>query len=292
MDFSPFLWLRVPWNAGCFAFRQWLGWRRGLPELDGQPWRSARSFWPPEKADGLSRRAAELVHVFQMEPFEAFLNGRQWFKNLYLLDLLLQTLGPHLPSVGKSETLHPEPMQVLDIGSGDWEYVFALHRFFRNKNPTTVHLSGVEMDGHGIYPDGYSRADYTAAYIRSLQDKNVDIRYGDMTGMEFPRQDVVTCFFPFILPYQILAWGLPLHLLRPRQLLQRQAECIKPGGIWYLVCHAQEERDPMRMLLAEFQDFQMLAEGPARSDFEDDPSSYDERWYWVFRKQSEDGDSR
>jgi hypothetical protein len=285
MELFPTLWIKAPFNAGAFAFRQWLGWRRGLPKLKGERWPSAIPHWPTSKQEQLVQKAEQLYETFSLAPFDKTLSSRQWVKNLYWLDLLGTTLAPHLQASLTQPSGPQRPTRTLDVGCADWDYVFALQRFFRNSFTNNMELTGLEIDGHGIYPDGYARADYTAAYIHALKDPAVSIRYGDATRMKLPPQDVVTCLFPFILPYQILAWGLPLHLLKPQALLQAQAGWIRPGGLWYLVCHAIEEREPMRKQLAALKECELLTEGPARSDFEDDPDSYDERWFWLLRKR-------
>jgi hypothetical protein len=184
--------------------------------------------------DNLVQRGHAFREAFQLASLDSILRSRQWLKNFYVLDLLEKTLKPHFPAALHEKQKASSPLRVLDVGTADWEYVFALHRFCRHAlikagivqpmvdEPQFI-LTGVEIDGHGIYPDGYARADYTAAYIDALQDPGITIQYGDATQMEMPLQDLVTCFFPFILPYQILAWGLPLRLLHPKALLSRQA---------------------------------------------------------------------
>ncbi len=303
MEITPTLWLRAPANAASFALREWFAWRRGKPTLKGVPWESTFSHWPRNLQATLYPKAEDLIRRFGLERFSGVLSRGQWAKNLYWLDILQTTLQPHLPSHSdcNAEPSGDSEFRVLDVGTADWDYVFALHRFCQHF--PSLQLTGLEIDGHGIYPDGFSRADYTAAYIAALSDPKIAMIYGDATKITLPPQDLVICLFPFILPYQILAWGLPLRLLQPENVLACQAQWVKPGGLWYLVAHAEEERQPMRILLeriaagdlnppAKDQEcspraqarFELLAEGPVCSDFEEAPEVYDQRWHWILRR--------
>lgn len=288
-----------------------------------------------ERRQAMQVRAAELVQSYGLDLYTGQLHGRQWAKNLYLLDLLVHTVGPHLEAWLAQARLglaanpqSPVTLQAVDVGCADWDYVFALHAFLRGRVAHSVggqtgllesgavahskrgrqhlslpHLTGIEIDPHGIYPDGYSRADYTRAYVRALgtkQNENAtEIIHANALQVNLPQQDLVFCFFPFLLPYQIVAWGLPLGLLHPDAMLQKQASWVKPGGLWVIYTHAEEEREPLRALLSPWIDnpgkdiqgrdnqatFELLRCEAAHSLLEERPDDYDERWVWVLRRK-------
>lgn len=304
------LWLRSTAHAVSFAMRQGLSWSRGLPTLQGGAWTQAMRHWSPdytsERRHAMQARATELVQTYGLEAYTGKLHGRQWAKNLYLLDLLVHTIGPCLLAKPMP------PYCAVDVGCADWDYVFALHAFLRGpvflaggpleSGPVTApphcgldQLTGIEIDPHGIYPDGYSRADYTRAYVQALaksQNENATkIIHGDALQVQLPQQDLVFCFFPFLLPYQIVAWGLPLGLLHPEAMIQKQASWVKPGGLWVIYTHAEEEREPLRNLLSPWVDgksapFTLLRAEAARSLLEERPDDYDERWVWVLQRKT------
>lgn len=303
---SPLLRLRSTAHAASFALRQALAWSRGQPSLQGGPWLSAAKHWSPtysrERRQAMLARAESLVQNFGLGRYVGQLHGSQWAKNLYVLDLLLVTVGPFIEAnekAGVESVLH-----AVDVGCADWDYVFALHAFLRGPvgGRRHLHLTGVEIDPHGIYPDGYSRADYTRAYIDALESAaltsspkgpqpQTTLLHEDALRAHLPQQDLVFCFFPFILPYQIVAWGLPLGLLNPQAMLAKQAAWVKPGGLWVIYTHAEEEREPLRVLLATSTDdsnpnFELLHCGPARSLLEERPDEYDERWVWILRRKN------
>jgi hypothetical protein len=303
---SPLLRLRSTAHAASFALRQAIAWSRGLPTLQGGPWLSAAKHWSPtysrERRQAMLARAESLVQDFGLGRYDDQLHGSQWAKNLYVLDLLLTTVGPYIEANEKARA--GSVIQAVDVGCADWDYVFALHAFLRGPvgTPCKPHLTGVEIDPHGIYPDGYSRADYTRAYIAALESAALNspskgpqtqatLVHEDALQATLPQQDLVFCFFPFILPYQIVAWGLPLGLLNPQAMLAKQAAWVKPGGHWVIYTHAEEEREPLRALLAPWVDgtnpnFELLHCGPARSLLEESPDEYDERWVWILRRRS------
>ena len=52
---------------------------------------------------------------------------------------------------------------VHDVGASNFWYARALHAFF-----LPAALTGVEVEGHRIYYNGYSRHDYAQGYVRNL----------------------------------------------------------------------------------------------------------------------------
>lgn len=281
MLWSPTLWLKAPANAAFFAMRQGLRWSRGSPQILGEPFAGALADWPATSRPQAQALADSLSADYGLKAYDGRISRRFYRKNVYLLHLLDQALP--LPDLLAEAPVGP--FAALDVGTADWDYVFALHAFLKRRTSADgLQLTGLEIDGYGIYPDGYSRADYAKAYVALLHDPGVQLRFEDARMAAPPPQDLVTCFFPFLLPYQILAWGLPLRHLRPRALLTRQAGWVKPGGLWLLFTHAEEERAPLLAHLRAIPGMTLLRQGPARSLLEADAESYTERWYWLLRR--------
>ncbi len=283
MLWSPTLWLKASANAAFFALRQGLRWSRGQPQVKGESWDHAFSTWPEENRSQAEALATSLKETFGLNAFTGRISRRFYRKNVYLLHLLDQVLRPDLFNAEKRSRV----FAALDVGTADWDYVFALHGFLQQRahsSSASLALTGLEIDGYGIYPDGYSRADYAQAYVALLQDSHVQMHFEDALKASPPPQDLVTCFFPFILPYQILAWGMPLSHLKPQALLSRQAGWVKPGGHWLIFTHAEEERAPLLAHLKTLPHMTLLRQGPARSLLEGDAESYAERWYWLLRR--------
>jgi SAM-dependent methyltransferase len=169
--------------------------------------------------------------------------------NLALLD--------RLDALGAAEMLPGDgtgPLRALDVGSGDFHYATALQRFLSRHGDgpaRAVELLGCEVDGHGIYRDGHSRADHARAHAALAAEAQGSVQYvvGDAARLRLPPQDVVTLFFPFLSIYPLLQWGLPLSRWRPRRLLRRVVMALRPGG-WLVVSNqTAAEFDRLRSLL-------------------------------------------
>lgn len=52
---------------------------------------------------------------------------------------------------------------------------------------------------------------------------------------------LITCWFPFVSAAPLLAWGLPLKLLKPMDLFRRMATNLKPAGTLFMVNHGESE---------------------------------------------------
>jgi SAM-dependent methyltransferase len=246
---TPFFW-KVPGNALSFAMRRLIRWERGLAPLKGEgiPENLAGLFSDRNRLDAkaLEIRARELILRYSLEKFRPSAKRRVFLENLYLLDALDSFL--------KKQSLPQRPSdtqwKALDIGTGPWEYAPALMGFFSHwRGARPIQLTGLEVDGHLLYPNFRSRADYARAYADVAQKLAPDhsqtsIRFEDFLVAETDPQDLITLFYPFILPHQILAWGLPYRFLKPQEFLTKALFKLNPGGRLLAFLHAQEEREP------------------------------------------------
>lgn len=122
---------------------------------------------------------------------------------------------------------------VHDIGSSNFWYARALHAFFR---PTE--LTGIEVEAHRIYRNGYSRVDYARGYVEGVPSTRfvaMDYRLVDQPA------DVVTAWYPFVTAPPVLAWRLPLSLLDPESLFRRVAKNLTPDGTFVMINQGIEE---------------------------------------------------
>ncbi len=225
-------WLRAPANEVAFLLRSQIAWSRGparLPQAD-----KAGMFvdLPPGRRAAAAARAARLRRDYDLGALAQHSSTVVWAKNLALLE--------NLERLAAGIELPPGPVRAFDVGSGDFHYATALHRFLARHGaaaPRPVVLHGCEIDGHGVYRDGHARADHARAHAAlAAADGSVQFTVADAAALlpSLPPQDVVTLFFPFLSAYPLLQWGLPLSRWRPRRLLRQVVASLRPGG-WLLV---------------------------------------------------------
>lgn len=129
--------------------------------------------------------------------------------------------------------LHSTGGTVQDIGSSNFWYAPVLHTFFRPSK-----LIGVEVEGHRMYINGYSRHDYAQGYIQDLP--NTEFHIQDYRGYRSPA-DIITAWYPFVTPAPVLAWRLPLTLFAPHVLFSQVAHNLQPHGLFLMVNQGRDE---------------------------------------------------
>lgn len=120
-----------------------------------------------------------------------------------------------------------------DVGSSNFWYASVLHAFFQPSR-----LTGIDVEGHRIYYNGYSRWDYARGYVQDLPETRFII--GDYARFE-EQADVVTAWYPFVSPAPVLAWRLPLSVLRPIEIFRNVARNLKSNGLFVMVNQGEEE---------------------------------------------------
>jgi hypothetical protein len=303
---------RIPGNALSFWIRQTLHWSRGIPKLPQEPKDGLFDYLNDDGDDDADKsgtdagkesaraeaREADLRERYHLEPLARASTAALYRKNLYLIDILEKaTEGLPVPAPGL------EGIKALDVGSQDWHYVFGLERWLRfadyadRTQGRTLDLTGLELDGYGIYPDFHSRKDYAQAY--AAQTGNPGIRYavGDFlksgvlksgvlqNGEEAGGYDAITIFYPFVTRYQLLLWGLPLRFFSPRNFLARAAALTRPGGWLVVFCHSLREHELFLEMGKATETYTLLREGPALSDLVDFYEDVQDRRYSVWRKR-------
>lgn len=277
---------RIPGNAFSFWIRRTLRWSRGMPELPQEPKQNLFSYLADgdpgaEAVRAAEAREAELRERYDLEPLRARSTLALYRKNLYLLDVLEKAAeGLDLPPRGDA------PLSALDVGSQDWHYAFALERWLsRGGGRRAIALRGVEIDGHGIYPDLRSRRDYARAY--AAQTGNPKAAYEVVDFLAAPGQglDVITWFYPFVAPHHLLLWGLPLRHFRPARLIGKAAALLRPGGWLVVLAHTPPEHDAFLALAREQGDLELVREGDARSRLVDFHADVEGRRFSIWRRR-------
>ncbi len=242
--------LRAPANELGFALRSSLKWGRGAPG----PARDAAAptfGWAtaPLRAR-LERRAAELDAQFEVAAGLTGLGPAVRARN-YARLLQLERLAGQLTVPLSADGI----VRAADLCAGDFHYAPALAQWLSRAGADgarRVVLRGVELDGHGGYPDGPSRADHGCARAAAASAGEVEACYevADATAVRLPEQDVVTLFGPFVTPYACLRWGAPLSRMRPQRRVARAVRALRPGG-WLVVANqTTREFVELRRLLA------------------------------------------
>jgi SAM-dependent methyltransferase len=181
-------------------------------------------------------------------------------------------------------------VRALDVGSKDFCYATALHRWLRHGHtgaPRAVQLDGIEIDGHPVYRDGYARADHAEAYAREAGD-GVRYRVEDFLASADRNVDVVLFCYPFVLRYALRRWGLPGRHFAPESLFRRAADALRPGGLLVVVNHTQEEHRRLREILAAVPGLTVLRAAPVTSAMVDYHDTVTERVMTLARRSADD----
>ena len=254
---------RIPGNAFSFWVRRSLRWSRGTPALCQEPKDDLYSCFQQGRSEA-EARAAELHDRYRLADLARLSTRALYRKNLDLLDTLEKTTqGLPLP--------FPEgrAIKALDVGSQDWHYVFALERWLQRHNRKSgepVEVTGIELDGYEIYADFHSRKDYAQAYAEQTGNPQVRYRIGDFLKWREGGQDVIFLFYPLVLRYQLLLWGLPLRHFAPISMLKQAAALIRPDGWLVVYCHTLREHEALLELATAAEAFQLLREGRLSSE--------------------------
>jgi hypothetical protein len=261
----------APLNAARFALRRSLGWSRGAPKLENEAKERLFDYLDPPARKEAAARAMELAGRYDLSRLERESTKRAYRENLYVLDALDRD-GPELPS---------NPL-IVDVGSKDFIYASALSAFAKRFGEPEIH--GVEIDGHVIYQDLRSRADYAAAYTR-VAGTHVHYHVQDFLAFKAPRPAaLVTMFFPFVTRFALLRWGLPVGVYRPEAMLAHAAKMLSPGGALLVMNHTHEERQALLLLAAEISSLERISTRQVDCPLVDYASDVPERTVTVFRR--------
>jgi SAM-dependent methyltransferase len=181
-----------------------------------------------------SRRIAALKDRYQAR-FEFELGTQTSLNNYEYLDIL-DHAWPDGHAWSGASPARPQGMELLcDVGCASFWYAAALDAFFQPRA-----MVGVDVEGYRLFKDGRTRSDYAAGYVG--QRSNARFVVADYLDYAEPA-DLITAWFPFLTPPAILAWRLPLSLLRPERLIQQIHHNLRPGGCFVMVNHGPVEAE-------------------------------------------------
>lgn len=239
--------LRAPAIEIGFALRSLLRWSRGAPKRPDGAQAGNFDWADPDRRHGLEDREAALHARYRLAALRQALTPELRCHNLARLEQL-ESLAD-----GREVPCGPDGVvRAADFGCGDFYYASALSQWLsrHGEDPAApeagaareVVLRGLEVDGHGIYRDGHSRADHARARASAASEHGCTVRFevADAAYARLPEQDVVSMFFPFLTAYACLTWGTPLSRLKPRKLLERAVRSLRPGG-WLVVANQTPE---------------------------------------------------
>jgi hypothetical protein len=144
------------------------------------------------------------------------------YEYLDLLDRAWTAAGVARPSGGR----------LCDVGCASFGYASAMARFFAPDE-----MVGVDIEGYRLFKDGHTRIDYATGYLQAHGGRFVVADYADYAHPA----DLILAWFPFVTPAAILAWRLPLSLLRPERLFVRIYHNLSAGGRLVMVNHGVDE---------------------------------------------------
>ena len=237
----------MPSNSLSYQLRARLRWSRGAPQLANESKDELFGWLAEAERRVVERRERQLRDRYDLQ--DLWLRSKQlhYLENLGWLDGFEPLLsGLQLPT-GEDRLL-----RAVDVGCGLFQYATALHRTLARGGrgePRRVVLRGIEVDGHGVYPDFHSRADHARAHA-SLASSDVSFEVADFLKKRLPQQDVVTMLFPFLTCYPLLDWGLPIGFHRPRRMLQHAVATLREGGMLVVVNQTETEYARLCELLA------------------------------------------
>lgn len=236
-------------------------------------------------------RALELHFRYDLEPLAAHSSAAVYRKNHYLLDVLDRAWEGLEIRADAARSNAAGPLKALDVGCQDWHYVFGLERWLRRMGNSVAKpeaewpvLEGIELDGFGIYPDLRSRRDYAEAYIAQTGNSKVTYATGDFLAYGEGDYDLVSFFYPFVLPRHLLLWGLPLRYFAPEKILSKSASLQKPGAAMMAWCHTEEEHECFIALAEASGAYRMLRQGPVVSRLVDFHADVSRRRFSIWRR--------
>ena len=187
-----------------------------------------------------SKRFISLTRQYEMSQFESQLSRSSLYGAYFFLDVLDQS------NVGKKlGQFTAEEVKVLDIGTKNFDIAPSIYRYCKTHLPKSknVHITGIEIDAYRIYRSFFSRYDVAEFYRKLISvDENEHHRYipGDFLTHE-KQYDFISCFFPFVTSYALLAWGLPRAHLKPQQFVGHILKSLNPGGMAVIINQTKKE---------------------------------------------------
>ena len=245
-NFEVFLaWLL---NPIFFRLRNVLKFKRRKPYMEDS---SSVSRLPGYAAKQLeSKRASKLTDKYHLDRFAPHLSLSSLYGAYFFLDVLDRSNVSE-----KLKPLEPQNMTVLDIGTKNFDIAPAIYSYLKTHLPKDghLHITGIEIDAYRIYRSLFSRHDVAEFYRRLISvDDAENHRYipGDFLDHN-DQYDLITCFFPFVTSYALLAWGLPRAKLKPQEFVGHILKSLKPNGIAIIINQTSKESDLQKKIFQQ-----------------------------------------
>lgn len=286
---------RIPGNAFSYWIRQLLHWSKGPPVLENESKDSLFNYLNSvaEKTKAI-QTASQCLSQFHLQSLFELSTTALYRKNIYLIDTLEKATEGLSLFAGNQNSI-----SALDIGSQDWHYVFGLERWLRyhqgseqrahgagssQTNGREVKLTGIEVDGYGIYANFHSRRDYALAYAKQTENISVQYKVDDFLKYSDKELDVITLFYPFVTRHHLLLWGLPLQFFLPERIISHAAKITKKNSAFIVYCHTVKEHEIFVSLTKKSGAFMLLREGPVQSNLVDFYEAVEERRFSIWKK--------
>lgn len=197
--------------------------------------------WELQNLTNTNQKRIEQLRVRYNVKFENHLSRANTLENYHLLDILDQ--------LKNNWNWHPQMQQRLaDVGSKNFYYAATLNAFF---NPSE--MIGIELDAFGLYRDFHSRFSYAQYYIKPIKGAK-------FIGNDFCKTrisaDILTFFYPFVIPEPLVRWSLPLKEFKPQKIFDHAYKTLSSNGLILIINQGNEEFEAAKKYL-ELSHFKM-----------------------------------
>jgi len=191
--------------------------------------------WELQKLTNKNQKRIEQLRLLYNVNFENHLHRANTLENYHLLDILDQL---------KSNWNWQPPLQqnLVDVGSKNFYYAVALNAFFRPSQ-----MTGIELDAYGLYRDFHTRYSYAQYYIKHIP--GAQFMAGDYCKTRLSA-DIITFFYPFVIPEPLVRWSLPLAQFKPQKIFNHAYQTLGTDGLILMINQGNEEFEAAQKYLA------------------------------------------
>ncbi|NBX77395.1 MAG: hypothetical protein EBQ92_12645 [Proteobacteria bacterium] len=127
---------------------------------------------------------------------------------------------------------------ICDVGTKNFSLAPVLDQLFLDQNKN-VKIHGIEIDAYRRLSNLYTRSDYARFFSRKAREA----QYHPIDFLKFRESlDVVFLLNPFVSRAPLLAWGLPLDCLKPKEIIEHAYDLLKSKkGFMVLGTPSEEE---------------------------------------------------
>ena len=175
----------------------------------------------------------QLQERYDLAPLHK-LNKVNFLTNLYYLNIFEKHLQPDKQS-----------LNVLDIGSKNWNYAaseYIFFHFFSNE----LKLNGIEIDPYRLCTNLFSRLEISKFYTKNLNSTNYIA--GDFMEHN-EKYDYIIWILPFITEYPHIRWGLPLKYFKPEEMLRHAYSLLNDRGEILIINQGENEYNIQKELI-------------------------------------------